>query len=142
MGEGVKSSSRPGPSPTMILFSTEPWAEFSFSVPEGVNLALCELPLNSFQDFVDLPVARKLAKRLRFWASSRWKALTRSTQTFPGAVAPANQVDPPSNADRLTVVEVDDGRRTYQVGLRRPRRHRRPRLRLCAPRASHLQGRN
>ena len=74
------------------------------------------LPLNWLKDFVDLPVApEELAERLTL-AGFEVEGLDTINPDFSGVVvARANRVDPHPNADRLTVVEVEDGRRTYQV---------------------------
>ena len=74
------------------------------------------LPLNWLKDFVDLPVApAELAERLTL-AGFEVEGIDTINPDFSGVVvARANRVDPHPNADRLTVVEVDDGRRTYQV---------------------------
>ena len=74
------------------------------------------LPLNWLKDFVDLPVApEELAERLTL-AGFEVEGIDTINPDFSGVVvARANRVDPHPNADRLTVVEVDDGRRTYQV---------------------------
>ena len=74
------------------------------------------LPLNWLKDFVDLPVApEELAERLTL-AGFEVEGIDTINPDFSGVVvARANRVDPHPNADRLTVVEVEDGRRTYQV---------------------------
>ncbi len=74
------------------------------------------LPLNWLKDFVDLPVApEELAERLTL-AGFEVEGIDTINPDFSGVVvARANRVDSHPNADRLTVVEVEDGRRVYQV---------------------------
>jgi phenylalanyl-tRNA synthetase beta chain len=74
------------------------------------------LPLNWLKEFVDCPLApEELADRLTL-VGFEVEALEPINPDFSGVVVGrAARVDPHPNADRLTVVEVEDGRRTYQV---------------------------
>ncbi len=74
------------------------------------------LPLNWLKEFVDLPVTPEvLADRLTL-AGFEVEGIEQVNPDFSGVVvAQTARVDRHPNADRLTVVEVEDGRRTYQV---------------------------
>jgi|UniRef100_A0A7C5AL75 phenylalanyl-tRNA synthetase beta chain len=74
------------------------------------------LSINWLKDFVDLPVSpEELAERLTL-AGFEVEGLEKVEPDFSGVVvARAARVDPHPNADRLTVVAVEDGRRTWQV---------------------------
>jgi phenylalanyl-tRNA synthetase beta chain len=74
------------------------------------------LSLNWLKEFVDCPLApEELAERLTL-VGFEVEALEAFNPDFSGVVVGrAVRVDPHPNADRLTVVEVEDGRRTYQV---------------------------
>jgi phenylalanyl-tRNA synthetase beta chain len=74
------------------------------------------LPLQWLKEFVDLPATPEvLADRLTL-AGFEVEAIETVNPDFSGVlVARAAKVDRHPNADRLTVVEVEDGRRTYQV---------------------------
>lgn len=74
------------------------------------------LPLNWLREFVDLPVtAEVLADRLTL-TGFEVEEIEQVKPDFAGVVvARVARVDPHPNADRLTVVEVEDGRRTYRV---------------------------
>src|SRR3974390_1656304 len=74
------------------------------------------LPLNWLKECVDLPVTPEvLADRLTL-AGFEVEGIEAVNPDFSGVVvARAVRVDPHPNADRLTVVEVEDGSRSYQV---------------------------
>ncbi len=74
------------------------------------------LSLNWLRDFVDCPLSPEaLADRLTL-VGFEVEGLEAVNPDFSGVVVGrALRVDPHPNADRLTVVEVEDGRRTYQV---------------------------
>ncbi|MGQ9688871.1 MAG: phenylalanine--tRNA ligase subunit beta, partial [Desulfobaccales bacterium] len=74
------------------------------------------LPLNWLREFVDVPLdPEQLADRLTL-VGFEVEGLEHITPDFSGVVVGrAVRVNPHPNADRLTVVEVEDGRRTYQV---------------------------
>ena len=74
------------------------------------------LPLNWLKEFVDLPVTPEvLADRLTL-AGFEVEGIEAVNPDFSGVVvARAVRVDPHPNADRLTVVEVEDSSRSYQV---------------------------
>ncbi len=74
------------------------------------------LPLNWLKEFVDIPVTpEELADRLTL-VGFEVEGIDKLFPDFSGVVVGrAVRVDPHPNADRLTVVEVEDGRRTYQV---------------------------
>jgi len=74
------------------------------------------LPLNWLREFVDLPVTpEELAERLTL-VGFEVEGIEPVNPDFSGVVVGrAVRVDPHPQADRLTVVEVEDGRRTYQV---------------------------
>jgi len=74
------------------------------------------LPLNWLREFVDLPVTpEELAERLTL-VGFEVEGIELENPDFSGVVVGrAVRVDPHPQADRLTVVEVEDGRRTYQV---------------------------
>lgn len=74
------------------------------------------LSINWLRDFVDLPVSpEELAERLTL-AGFEVEGLEKVEPEFSGVVvARAARVEPHPNADRLTVVTVEDGRRTWQV---------------------------
>jgi len=71
------------------------------------------LPLNWLKEFVDLPVTPEvLADRLTL-AGFEVEGIEAVNPDFSGVVvARAVRVDPHPNADRLTVVEVEDGSRS------------------------------
>ncbi|MFZ2087213.1 MAG: phenylalanine--tRNA ligase subunit beta [Desulfobaccales bacterium] len=74
------------------------------------------LPLNWLKEFVDIPATPEvLADRLTL-AGFEVEGIEKFAPDFSGVVVGrAARVEPHPNADRLTVVEVEDGRRTYQV---------------------------
>ncbi len=74
------------------------------------------LPINWLREFVDIPVAPEvLADRLTL-VGFEVEGIEQVKPDFSGVVVGrAARVEPHPNADRLTVVEVEDGRRTYQV---------------------------
>jgi phenylalanyl-tRNA synthetase beta chain len=74
------------------------------------------LPLHWLKEFVDLTVTPEvLADRLTL-AGFEVEAIEQVNPDFSGVVVGrAARVDRHPNADRLTVVEVEDSRRTYQV---------------------------
>ena len=74
------------------------------------------LPLNWLREFVDFPATPEvLADRLTL-AGFEVEGIEAIKPDFVGVVvARAARVDPHTNADRLSVVEVEDGRRTYRV---------------------------
>lgn len=74
------------------------------------------LPLNWLREFVDIDISPEdLAEQLTM-VGFEVEELEQITPDFSGVVVGrANRVDPHPQADRLTVVEVEDGRRTYQV---------------------------
>jgi phenylalanyl-tRNA synthetase beta chain len=74
------------------------------------------LPINWLREFVDIPVAPEvLADRLTL-VGFEVEGIEQVNPDFSGVVVGrAARVEPHPKADRLTVVEVEDGRRTYQV---------------------------
>lgn len=74
------------------------------------------LPINWLKEFVDIPVTpEELADRLTL-VGFEVEALEEEGPDFSGVVVGrAARVEPHPNADRLTVVEVEDGRRTRRV---------------------------
>lgn len=74
------------------------------------------LPLNWLREFVDIPVAPGvLAERLTL-VGFEVEGLEPVNPDFSGVVVGrAARVEPHPQADRLTVVSVEDGRRAYQV---------------------------
>jgi phenylalanyl-tRNA synthetase beta chain len=74
------------------------------------------LPINWLKEFVDIPVTPEvLADRLTL-VGFEVEGIEQVNPDFSGVVVGrAARVEPHPNADRLTVVEVEDGRGTYQV---------------------------
>jgi phenylalanyl-tRNA synthetase beta chain len=74
------------------------------------------LSLNWLREFVDIPVSpEELAERLTL-VGFEVEGIEPVNPDFSGVVVGrAARVEPHPQADRLTVVAVEDGRRTYQV---------------------------